>query len=237
MRRRTLIIYFFFIAGLTLSSRAADEEKDQATKDETMTSVSQVLTEGVAASPNDIDPVLLGQEAPSITVRDKNGKKYDLGKAYKKQPTVLIFYRGGWCPFCTRHLMELAPHVEDLHDLDFQVLALSMDRPEKLQEMEEHMGEQPYTLLSDSDAEAAIAFGLAFQVKPELVKTYKSQYNIDLEAASGKDHHVLPVPAAFLIDQEGKIVFKYVNPDYKTRIDPDVLMAAARSVRKNKDEE
>ena len=54
-------------------------------------------------------------------------------------------------------------------------------------------------------------------------------YGIDLEEASGYDHHLLPVPAVFVIDPEGVIDFQYVNPDYRARLDPNVLLAAARA--------
>ena len=57
------------------------------------------------------------------------------------------------------------------------------------------------------------------------------EYGIDIEDASGDDHHILPVPAVFIVDTDGIIRFDYVNPDYKIRIDPEELLEAARKVR------
>lgn len=75
---------------------------------------------------------------------------------------------------------------------------------------------------------AAKAFGIAYKVNKTMYEKFKS-YGIDLEADSGRNHHLLPVPAAFIIDKDGIIRFSYVNPDYKVRIDPDLLVEAAKA--------
>ena len=86
-----------------------------------------------------------------------------------------------------------------------------------------------YVLLSDSDAEAAAAYGIAFRVDADTVERNKG-YDIDLEEASGRSHHVLPVPSVFLVDGDGRVVWRYSNPDYKVRPDNEDLLAAARRV-------
>ncbi len=82
-------------------------------------------------------------------------------------------------------------------------------------------------LLSDSKMSAAESFGVAYQVDDATLKQLQ-QYGIDIEAASGEKHHILPVPAVFLIGTDGQIKFQYVHPDYKIRLDPELLLAAAR---------
>lgn len=84
-----------------------------------------------------------------------------------------------------------------------------------------------YVVLSDSTTEAAQAFGLAFQIDDKTFELFKG-YGIDLEDASGEDHHILPVPAVYIVGTDGVILFDYVNPDYKVRIDPEELLEAAR---------
>jgi peroxiredoxin len=84
-----------------------------------------------------------------------------------------------------------------------------------------------YTLLSDSKMEAARAFGIAFQVDDAMFETLKG-YGIDIEADSGEKHRQLPVPAVFLIGDKG-IEFQYVNPNYRVRLAPEVLLAAAEA--------
>ncbi len=146
------------------------------------------------------------------------------------KPTVLIFYRGGWCPYCNTQLAGLREIETQVVQLGYQIIAVSPDRPEKLREsLQKH--NMNYLLLSDSKMDAATAFGIAYEVDDETSQKY-SQYGIDLENVSGEKHHLLPVPSVFIISKDGKIKFHYVNPDYKIRIDPELLLTAARAVLK-----
>ncbi len=139
------------------------------------------------------------------------------------------FYQGGWCPFCTKHLAALASIEKDLAAAGFQLLAISTDAPANLREKPEHQT-LTYTLLSDSTMDAAKAFGIAFTVPDDVLVKYKG-YGIDLEAASGQKHHLLPHPAVFVVDKTGVIRFAHVNSDYKTRLDPAKILEAARAVK------
>ena len=76
--------------------------------------------------------------------------------------------------------------------------------------------------------EAAKAFGLTFKVPDELVEKYVKEYSIDIEAASGEKHHLLPHPAVFVVDQKGKVNFAHINPNYKERLDAKKVLMAAR---------
>lgn len=111
--------------------------------------------------------------------------------------------------------------------MGYQIVAISADRPSKLQEsLDKH--DLGFQLLSDSTMTAAIQFGLAWQAPESLVKQYLS-YDIDLEAASGQAHHVLPVPAVFVVGTDGVVRFQHVNPNHRVRLDAAVLLAAARA--------
>lgn len=78
---------------------------------------------------------------------------------------------------------------------------------------------------------AAQAFRVAYQVDSDTLNQLK-KYGIDLEEASGENHHMLPVPAVFITGTDGVIQFVYANPDYKVRITPDMLLAVAKTVRR-----
>jgi peroxiredoxin len=149
-----------------------------------------------------------------------------MGDLYSQKQSILIFYRGGWCPYCNTHLAQIAEVEPKLRELGYQVLAISPDRPEELRKSVVKL-DLTYQLLSDSDAELAKAFGLAFRVDDATVEKYR-EYRIDLNAASGRDHHILPVPAVYVIDRGGTIRFAHANPDYKSRLEGDKLLAAAR---------
>lgn len=159
--------------------------------------------------------------------KDDDDANADIPIAISAKPTVLAFYRGGWCPFCNTHLGALKQVESTILESGWQMLAISPDRPEKLAETEQKQ-QMSYRLLSDSKMAAAKAFGIAFKVDDATIERYKS-YGIDLQDASGESHHLLPVPAVFLVSTKGIITFEYVNPDYKVRLDPDVLIAEIRS--------
>ncbi len=170
-----------------------------------------------------------GDTIPDVVLKTTTSADFKLREAVKTKPVVLIFYRGGWCPYCVKHLAAVAGIEKDLTAAGFQILAVSPDLPAKLAETPDRE-KLTYTLLSDSSAEAAKSFGLTFQVPDELVSKYKNEYKIDLEAASGQTHHLLPHPAVFIIDQKGVIQFAHINPDYKTRLDPAEILKAAKMV-------
>lgn len=180
-----------------------------------------------AASANEVTPLLISSEIPDVTVKNIDGETVNLRDKVYEQPSILVFYRGGWCPYCSRHLADLKKIEDDLYEIGYQILAISPDRPEKLKATlnENELG---YTLLSDSPMNATKAFGLAFKVDTETVERYKS-IGIDLEGDSGYDHHLLPAPAVYIVNTDGIVRFNYVNPNYKERIDGDVLLTAAKT--------
>jgi peroxiredoxin len=106
------------------------------------------------------------------------------------------------------------------------VIALSPDRPEKLVESRQAKS-LGYALYSDSEMNAARAFGIAFQLDASTRAAYRG-YGIDLVASAGEDHGQLPVPSVFLIDAEGRVQWVYSNPDYKVRPENRELLEAAR---------
>jgi peroxiredoxin len=174
-----------------------------------------------------VQPLLPGMRAPAFEVRDAHGNPVAFDPDHMDQPIVLTLFRGGWCPYCNLHLAELRKVERELEQMGFDIWFISVDRPELLYESLE----QPdigYVVLSDSGLDATRAFGLAFRVSNELVQKYLT-YDIDLEAAAGESHHVLPVPATFIIGADGVIQFQHANPNYKMRLHPDVLLAAARA--------
>lgn len=182
----------------------------------------------VAKNANEICPILVGEKLPDITLKNSDKTMFNLNEAVSKQPTLLIFFRGGWCPYCNQQLGDLQKIKGELNEIGVQIIAVSADKPEILMDpAKEH--DLSYTLLSDNAMTAAKKLGIAFKVGNATIEKY-IDYGIDLEKDSGYDHHLLPVPAAFLIDTEGVINFSYVNPNYKVRVNSEVVLAAAKAM-------
>ncbi|MGA9408060.1 MAG: peroxiredoxin-like family protein [Bacteroidota bacterium] len=181
----------------------------------------------VADRADDIHPLLVGMNVPDVVLTDVEGKEVKLYSLLEKKPTVLIFYRGGWCPYCNLQMEQLHTIESDVLKEGYQIVAVSADRPENIEtSIEKH--DLHYTLLSDSTMNAAKAFGLAFRVDKEALQRSK-KYAATLEAGSGLSHHILPVPAVFIIQKNGSIIFEYVNPNFKVRLNAQVLLAIVKA--------
>ncbi len=168
---------------------------------------------------------------PDVTLRTAEGAAVKLREEVAKKPAVLVFYRGGWCPYCTAHLAALSEIHDDLTEAGFQILAIGADQPWKIAATPGY-DKFNYTLLSDSGMKAADAFGISFKVSDETLSKYVNDYKIDIEAASGETHHKLPHPAVFIVDTGGTIRYAHVNPDYRTRLEPKKILAKAREFAK-----
>ena len=179
-----------------------------------------------ASSAEETSALPVGASLPTLELTSPDGQPFDLNGAVAAKPTILILYRGGWCPYCNKQLGQLQAINTELIDLGYQIIAVSPDRPEKIRSVLDKT-QYDYQLISDTRLAAALACGVAFKVEAKMVEKLRG-YGIDLEEASGETHHLLPVPTVFVLDTEGTVRYVYSNADYKVRIDPAELVNEAR---------
>lgn len=172
----------------------------------------------------DIAPLLVGEKIPNVNLQSVDGESVSLASVLNKKRTVLVFYRGGWCPYCNLHLAALGEAEKELLDLGYQIVAISPDAPKNLKATEEK-DKLNYLLLSDSAGALSRAMGIAFQApdnyKPILIK-----------GSEGVNTNFLPVPSVFIVNLNSEIEFEYITPDYKHRISNELLVAVAQSLKK-----
>lgn len=180
----------------------------------------------IADTPTQVKPVLIGHSVADVALRDERGEPASLAGALGGKPTVIVFYRGGWCPFCNFQLGQLRDIQGDLTNLGVQLIAITPDPPGALRGVT-RKHELQYQLLSDSDMVAAEAFGVAYRLSADQIARYK-KHDIFMSNTAGEPRFQLPVPAIFLVNKEGVVEFTYVNPDPKIRIQPELLLTAAR---------
>ena len=223
------IIIFAGIFGLN----GGCKEKGQTPQSQTQSAQQEVPGETtdtpglVAVSAEQAQPLSIGAKVPSVLLKTVDGQTADVVDLVKEKPTVLVFYRGGWCPYCNTQLGGLKEIEQQILDAGWQIIAISPDLPQKLSEsVTKH--QMKYSLFSDSKMEASKGFGIAFKVDDATIEKYKG-YGIDLDDASGESHHLLPIPAVFLVGTDGVIKFTYTNPDYKVRLDPQVLLSTVKA--------
>ncbi len=174
----------------------------------------------VAKEAKDISPLLIGEKVPDIELVSSSGERESLLSLVKMKPTVLVFYRGGWCPFCNIQLGEMNKIKGDIVDLGFQIIAIGTDAPDKLKNTISD-NELEYQLYSDATTEISQAFGIAFEAADRKKEQLKNTSN-------GANPGNLPVPSVFVIDQQGYIQFEYINPDYKVRLKSELLMTVLK---------
>jgi len=170
-----------------------------------------------------------GIQAPDFEATTHKGEQVRLSDFYKNGPVVLVFYRGGWCMYCNRQLQELQSRFSDFEAQGASIVAVSVDLQENASKSVEEK-ELGFTVISDPEASLLKLYDLIYKVPDELAKKYKEEYKIDLEAASGRSDHVIAIPATFIIDQSGEIVFAYANRDYKVRKSSDDLLDVLKTI-------
>lgn len=170
----------------------------------------------VAEKSEDVSPIKIGEKFPSVTLTSNEGKQINTIDIVKEKPTIAVFYRGGWCPFCNKHLEAIGQSEEEILKLGYQIIAISPDTSKKLEKTIKK-NNLNYSLYSDSNGELITKMGIAFQA-PKGYKNMLEKYSDD------KNSDLLPVPSLFVIGTNGDILYEYVNADYKERIDADFLI-------------
>lgn len=160
---------------------------------------------------------------PGCVVQTVDGTPFDLNAAVAGKPTVLIFYRGGWCPYCNAHLRQLQGSADTLQGMGYQLLAISSDTPDALRATLTQ-DKLSYQLLSDSKVQVAAKFGLRYQVTDTFLEQLKHNH-VDLTAQNGG---YLLTPGAYILDRAGVVRFVYVNDNFTVRVSQEALLRAAR---------
>lgn len=188
----------------------------------TLTSVANAQNM-IAKSATDIAPLLIGEKIPNLTLKSSENADVNISDLLKKKKTVLVFYRGGWCPYCNLHLQALAEAEKQILDLGYQIIAVSPDSPENLKVTEEK-DKLKYTLLSDSKGGLIKAVGIAFEA-PENYKTVINVHSNEVNKS------FLPVPSVFVVNPESDILFEYISPDFKQRITTELLVSVLKNLK------
>lgn len=229
IRSRIMLAFaFLFFCSLMGSVNAQEMMNSSDEQSGMMKNKQEMIKESnlIPQNPEDISPLLNGEKIPMAVLSDVHGKNFDLSNAVSKKQTILIFYRGGWCPYCSKQLSGLQEAAPELEKMGYQLIAVSTDAPEGLMESstKEKLG---FTLLSDADITLIKKVGIAY-------KAPKGYWEMLPKTTGGKDINLLlPVPSVFILDKMGKIQFEYINPDFTQRLNPGLLKAAALSISKS----
>lgn len=158
----------------------------------------------------------VGDKAPEITFTTAENKKETLASYYSKQAVVVIFYRGYWCPVCNKHLTEFAQKAKEIEAAGAKLIAITSESYDNVAKTKEQTGAN-FTIISDADGSIRKAFDVNFKVTEEYQSMIQDKLKASIAETNANKQAELPVPATFIIDKSGKIVYKQFNPDYKIR--------------------
>ena len=176
------------------------------------------------------DPGLkVGAQAPDFTLNNAFGSPVTLSEEWQKGPVILVFYRGAWCPFCNLHLHVLQESVPAFRSYGAQLIAVTPQRPDKSAEQIKKDG-LPFEVLSDLESAVMKAYGLYYELDPELVEVYV-RHGLNVAEYNGEGRNVLPVPGTFIIDTQGVIRAVHADVDYKERMEPEAILKALEELQ------
>ena len=169
-----------------------------------------------------------GDTAPDFELPNATGGTVRLYETLDKGPVILNFYRGGWCPFCNLELQALQSRLQEIKDLGATLIGISPETPDNsLTTAEKHrLG---FDVLSDLGNNTVRDYGLIFTVYEEMRPLYL-KWGLDLPALNGDNSWELPVPATYLVGKDKVVRTAHVDKDYTKRMEPDLVLAALRSL-------
>jgi peroxiredoxin len=161
------------------------------------------------------DEIEVGQRAPDFKATDMDGNELRLSSLTKGRKTVLVFYRGGWCPFCNEQLSAISKDYGRFKEENAEVLAVSSESVEKGLELNKRLN-LPFKLLSDKGLDGIDAYGIRDDNIPEMVRKMGV-------AAMSK-------PSTFIIDESGIVRYKYIGAFAKDRPQNNELLRALKEM-------
>lgn len=170
-----------------------------------------------------------GNIAPDFILPDVDGRSVRLYTELERGPVVLVFYRGGWCPYCKIHLRGFQISLADFKAAGAQVMVVSPQLPDQSLNTREN-GHLAFPVLSDVGLNTARAFGVAVELPKALLKLY-ADFNQPLEKSNGVEgSKELPMPATFVIRPNRTIAYAHVEADFTRRSEPLEVLNLVRQL-------
>lgn len=180
------------------------------------TSFFKAFTQSDFKKADELNGIEVGMPAPDFSAIDQFDTTFNLKSALQNGPVVLVFYRGQWCPFCNKHLSDLQDSLKLITDQGATVVAISPEKTEYLKKMADKT-DAIYTLLYDQNYTIAESYGVLFQADKSTRIMYNTVLGANLSEAHNNENELLPIPATYIIGQDGVVLWRQFDPNYKKR--------------------
>jgi len=169
-----------------------------------------------------------GEKIPSFSLPDGTGKVQNIFGFHDQQWLIISFYRGEWCPFCNIYLKQLQKHLERIENVPARLVAISPQLPDKSLSQAEKLNLK-ITVLSDVGNKVGKLFGLVYTV-PDYLKQVYEKDGLHLEYYNGEGKIELPLPATYIVNRKGEIVYQFVETFPTDRLDPEQLVSVLKKL-------
>lgn len=216
-------------ADATLQSRLDDLRRgfEERAPKETSAAYEQGIRE-VAALNLDRTSLQIGAVAPDFSLPNADGRTVTLAELRASGPVVVTWYRGGWCPYCNLQLRAFQEILPELRALGANLAAISPETPDHTLSSKQK-NKLDFYVLSDVGNEAARRFGIAYALPKVVADQFAGR--LDLSEFNGDHTNQLPLSATYVIGRDGRVVYRFVDPDYRKRAEPRDVLEAVRSAR------
>ncbi|NME72703.1 peroxiredoxin-like family protein [Flammeovirga aprica] len=170
----------------------------------------------------------VGDDAFQFKGKTQNKKDFDLEKALKKGPVVVNFFRGSWCPYCAKHLINVNDSLSMIEKAGATFMAITPETEERFAAFAEKKGFD-FDLVGDPKLDIMNGYKVTFEVNDGYQEMLK-KYEKDLTKINSIKNASLPVPATFIIGQDGKIIARHYDPNYKGRMSVKEILSALESI-------
>ncbi len=199
---------------------------------ESMTSVGKTsgsIDRFVSAEDAAKNALNVGAKMPAFSLKDANGKIVESRDLLKGGNLVVVFYRGAWCPFCNLYLRNLQKNMPQIKAAGGNLVAVSVENPDNSLKVSKK-NELDFTVLSDPNLTTARKFGIVYQMPKETDELYKTR-GLDVAKHNEMERAELPLSATYIINQKGKIVYAFLEPDYKKRAEPQTIIETLLKIK------
>lgn len=168
----------------------------------------------------------VGEVMPGFTMPDEDGRLVTLDGILAKGPAVLAFHRGHWCPYCRLNMVGLAEIQNQLGEA--RIHAISAEQQHYTRKLKAESGAN-FPFLTDIDAGYALSIGIAIWVDDFMAELIAGA-GWDIPGYQGGQAWILPVPSVFILDRDGIIRTRHVDPDYRRRMELEAIAAGVRAL-------
>lgn len=168
----------------------------------------------------------VGEIMPGFVMPDQDGRLISLESILADGPVVLAFHRGHWCPYCRMNMVGLAEIEHRVGPA--RIFAISAEQQHYTRKLKAESG-AGFSFLTDIDGGFALSINLAIWVD-ELMAGLIAGAGWDVPGYQGGQAWILPVPSVFIIDREGVVRTRHVDPDYRRRMELDAIVAGVSAL-------